>query len=116
LSTSWIEVSAAADGERENMRRETWLLGLDSEPVGWAHMPCLELKKKIFKKSRFVIKKSKENLKHQLADIRSHCTVLKLLLRNLLFLNFTFNICLTLLCWYNFKLKIFKNSLMSDVS
>ena len=72
--------------------------------------------KKIFKKSRLVIKKNKENLKHQLDDIRSHSSVVKLLLRNLLSLKFTLNITHTSLCWYNFKYKIFKNSLVSEVS
>ena len=48
--------------------------------------------KKLFKNSRFVIKKNKENLKVQLDGIRPHCSDVQLLLRNLLFLNFTFNI------------------------
>jgi hypothetical protein len=54
--------------------------------------------KKIFKNSRFVIKKNKENLKHQLDGIRTLSIVVKLLLGNLLYLKFTLNISQTSLC------------------
>jgi hypothetical protein len=69
-----------------------------------------------FKNSRFVIKKNKENPSHQLDDIRLHCIVVKLLLRNLLSLSLTFNIAHISLCQYNFRYKISKNSLVSEVS
>ena len=61
-------------------------------------MPCLELKKKIFKNSRFVIKKNKENPSHQHGDIRLHFIVVKLMLRNLLSLKLTLHIAHILLC------------------
>jgi hypothetical protein len=69
--------------------------------------------KKIFKNSRFVIQKNKENLSYQLDDIRLHCTIVKLLLMNLISSKSILNITHTLLCWYNFKYNISKNSLVS---
>ena len=71
---------------------------------------------KNIQKFKICNQENKENLNDQLDNIRFHCTVVKLLVQKLLSFKLTLNIPHPLPWQYNFKYKIFKNSLTSEIS